>query len=144
MSRGLPGRKGDFRELDISGSELGGLDPSFWMWVFVISRLLSVIQLNSVPSSDLFFFLTWTIFKVFIESVTILLLFYVLVFRPCGILAPRPEMEPMLPALEGEVLITGLPGKSPQISFMHSCFLLWIEILRDFICAICFHSQRPS
>ena len=56
MSRGLPGAKGDFRGLVISGSELGGLDPSFWMWVFVISRLLSVIQLNSVPSSDLFFF----------------------------------------------------------------------------------------
>ena len=30
------------------------------------------------------FFLTWTIFKVFIESVTILLLFYVLVFWPWG------------------------------------------------------------
>ena len=30
-------------------------------------------------------FLTWTIFKVFIEFVTILLLFYVLVFWPCFI-----------------------------------------------------------
>ena len=62
----------------------------------------------------------------------------------CGILAPRPEIEPTSPALEGAVLITGQPGKSPQISFMHSCFLLWIEILRYFICAICFHSQWPS
>ena len=31
-----------------------------------------------------FFFLMWTIFKVFIEFVTILLLFYVLVFWPRG------------------------------------------------------------
>ena len=32
----------------------------------------------------LFFFLVWTIFKVFIEFVAILLLFYVLVFWPQG------------------------------------------------------------
>ena len=30
----------------------------------------------------------------------------------CGILAPWPGMEPALPALEGEVLATGSPGKS--------------------------------
>ena len=30
----------------------------------------------------------------------------------CGILTPRPEIEPPLPALEGEVLTTGPPGKS--------------------------------
>ena len=30
----------------------------------------------------------------------------------CGILAPRPGIEPAPPALEGEVLTTGLPGKS--------------------------------
>ena len=35
--------------------------------------------------SFFFFFLMWTVFKVFIEFVTILLLFYVLVFRPRGI-----------------------------------------------------------
>ena len=33
---------------------------------------------------DFFFLLTWAIFKVFIEFVTILLLFYVLVFWPHG------------------------------------------------------------
>ena len=31
----------------------------------------------------------------------------------CGILAPRPGIEPTVPALEGEVLTTGPPGKSP-------------------------------
>ena len=58
----------------------------------------------------------WTIFKVFIEFVTILLLFYVLFFwvcEACGILTPRPGIEPAPPALEGEVLTTGLPGKFP-------------------------------
>ena len=52
-----------------------------------------------------------TIFKVFTEFVTILLLFYVLVFgvKAGGILAPWPGVEPAPPALEGEVLTTGLP-----------------------------------
>ena len=30
--------------------------------------------------------------------------------KPCGILAPQPGLEPVSPALEGEVLITGPPG----------------------------------
>ena len=33
----------------------------------------------------------------------------------CGILAPQPRIEPTTPALEGEVLTTGPPGKSPII-----------------------------
>ena len=31
----------------------------------------------------------------------------------CGILAPGPGIEPAPTALEGEVLTTGPPGKSP-------------------------------
>ena len=65
----------------------------------------------------------WTIFKVFIEFVTILLLFYVFGFfghEACGILAPWPGIEPIPPALEGKVLATGPPGKS--------CNLLSISI----------------
>ena len=31
----------------------------------------------------------------------------------CGILVPRPGIEPTSPALEGEFLATGLPGKPP-------------------------------
>ena len=56
----------------------------------------------------------WTIFKVFIEIVTILLLFYVRFFghKACGILAPQPGIEPAPPALEGEILTAGPPGKS--------------------------------
>ena len=56
----------------------------------------------------------WTIFKVFIEFVTILLLFYFLVLWPQGVWDlrdHRPGIEPTPPALEGEVLTTVPPGK---------------------------------
>ena len=62
-------------------------------------------------------FLMWTISKVFIEFVTILLLFYVLTFFGCkasGILAPRSGIKPTPPALEGENLMTR-PPKSPNL-----------------------------
>ena len=60
----------------------------------------------------------WTIFKPFIELVTILIPFYVLIFgcKACEILAPQPGIKPKPPALEGLVLTTGLPGKSLQAS----------------------------
>ena len=32
--------------------------------------------------------------------------------KACGILAPQPGIEPVPPALEGEVLSTGPPGRS--------------------------------
>ena len=46
-------------------------------------------------------------------------LFYVSAFCPpvmWGILAPQPGIELTPPALEGEVLTTGLPGKSAILS----------------------------
>ena len=64
-------------------------------------------------TTRLFFMLT--IFKLFTELVTILLLFYVLFYfvpELCGILVPRPGIESSPPALEGKVLTTGPPGKS--------------------------------
>ena len=42
----------------------------------------------------------------------------------CGILAPRPGIEPAPPALEGEVLTTGPLGKSPT-------FIFFLAILFD-------------
>ena len=56
----------------------------------------------------------WTIFKVFIEFVTILFLFYVLFFWPGGMwdFSSPTRDEPTSPALGGEVLTTGQPGKS--------------------------------
>ena len=38
----------------------------------------------------------------------------------CGILAPQPRIEPAPPALEGEVLTTGPPGKSRVKNFKPS------------------------
>ena len=85
----------------------------------------------------------WTIVKDFIEFVTILLLFYVLVFwlwgRWVGILAPAwPGNEPRVPALEGKVLTTGLPGKSSGSSkktkkgFLHSVLKeFWLLQMED-------------
>ena len=47
----------------------------------------------------------WTIFKVFMEFVTILFLFYVLGFshEARRVLAPQLGIKPAAPALEGEV-----------------------------------------
>ena len=55
-----------------------------------------------------FFFLMWAIIKVFIQFVTILLLFYILDFWPGGIwgLSFPTKIKPALPALEGKVLTT--------------------------------------
>ena len=62
-----------------------------------------------------FFFWCEPFFRVFIEFVTILFLFYVLDFgfwifdaKAHGILAPQPGIKPTLLALEVEVLTTGL------------------------------------
>ena len=46
-------------------------------------------------------------------------MFWFFGLKACGILAPRPGIEPAPPALEGEVLTTGPPGKSPDILFNH-------------------------
>ena len=55
------------------------------------------------------------IFKLFIEFVTILSLFYVSLSWPCGMwaLISQPGIKPVPPAMKGEVLTTGLLGKSP-------------------------------
>ena len=63
-------------------------------------------------------------FKVFIEFVAALLLLYVcwLVFgyEACGILAPRPGIKPIPPALGSVVLTTGPPGKSFNLVLIKS------------------------
>ena len=49
----------------------------------------------------------WTILKVFIEFVTIFLLFFMFLFfghKVCGFLAPRPGIELALPAAEASGL----------------------------------------
>ena len=71
----------------------------------------------------------WTIFKVFTESVTILLLFIYLFFdhEACGILVPQPGNEPSYPTLKDEVLTTGPQGKSPSLTLFP--FLTLVENL---------------
>ena len=56
----------------------------------------------------------WTIFKFFMEFVTILFLFYVLFFWPGGMwdFSSPTWDEPTSPALEDEVLTAGQPGTS--------------------------------
>ena len=60
----------------------------------------------------------WTIFKVFIEFVAALLLFfYVFWFfghEACGILAPRPGMEPTPPCIGRQSLNHWTPREVPQ------------------------------
>ena len=64
------------------------------------------------------YFLMWTIFKVFVEFVTILLLFMFWFFghEACWILTPWPGIQSVPPALEGKVLTTGLPGELRRAS----------------------------
>ena len=45
--------------------------------------------------------------------------------KPCGILVPQTGIEPVPPALEGEVLTTGPPRKSPEIFFM------WLQLIKN-------------
>ena len=68
-----------------------------------VRNVKSLIQ-NSTCTYFFFFFLMWTIFKVFIDSVTILLLFHILLFvhKGCGILAPFPGIKPAPLALGGD------------------------------------------
>ena len=45
----------------------------------------------------------------------------------CGILAPWPGIEPAAPALEGEILTTGPPGKSPPPFFLDYFFFFDVD-----------------
>ena len=67
----------------------------------------------------------WIVFKVSIEFVTILFLFCFGFLAPkaCGILSSLSEVELAHPALEGEVLTTGPPGRS-LLSWLRSQVLV--------------------
>ena len=95
-----------------------------------------------------FFFSMWTIYKVFIEFVTLLLLFSVLVFWLWGTwdLTPRTEIKPTPPALKEEVPTTGPPRKSLYhisvvVILCKTCFHLimsrWTPGLQSFLASFC-------
>ena len=74
-----------------------------------------------------FLFLAWTLFRIFNEFVTILLLFYIFWFfgqEACGILVSWPGIKPTSCALEGEVLTTRPTGKSQTIRTLKPANLL--------------------
>jgi len=81
---------------------------------------------SSFFSVFFFFFWMWTILKVFIEFVSILLLFIFWFFgyEACGVLAPWPGMEPTPPALEGKVLNSRVPPGTSQEVPSSACFEL--------------------
>ena len=59
----------------------------------------------------------WIFFKV-LNLLQYCFCFMVWLFgcKACGILASPPGIEPAPPVLEGEVVTTGPPGKSPRAS----------------------------
>ena len=60
---------------------------------------------------NFFFFLMWTILKAFIENLLqycFCLMFWFFGHEVCPILAPQPGIDPALPALDSEILMTGL------------------------------------
>ena len=95
----------------------------------------------------IFFFLMWTIFKVFIECVTILLLFYVLIFGP-EILAlasgmnPHPldwksKSQPLdsqgSPVIPSYMLNSQIPIDHALASFLQSILLIFPKLVNILI-----------
>ena len=77
----------------------------------------------------------WMTFKVFTEFFTISLLFYILGFggyKSCGILVPRPWIESTTSALEGKVLTTGPPGKSPYLIFFTRTYQFLVAAITSY------------
>ena len=78
-------------------------------------------------------------------------MFWLFGHETCGILALQPGIKPTCPTLEGEVLTTGLPGKSLFLLFKsHSprlempAFLLSVGALSGFPHSLFLSSLPPS
>ena len=92
-----------------------------------------------------------TVFKVFIEFVTTLLLFYDFLFvcflffdpEACEILAPLSGIKPARPALEGEALTTGPPGESLSINFGETSVQVFCPFLNQ-ISVVAVKVRSPS
>ena len=70
-------------------------------------------------------------------------LLYVPVFghKADGILAPLPGIKPATSALEGEVLTTGPPGKSPLLNFEWGLYVCSLEPPNVLMCCCCSVTQ---
>ena len=80
--------------------------------VFIFSHVLSFITAIFKR-----FFLMWTILKSLLNLLQYCFCFFIFWFcgfETCGIAAPCPSIELASPALEGNFLTTGPPGKSLQ------------------------------
>ena len=66
-----------------------------------------------------------TMYKVFIDLLQgyFCFTFWFFNYEVCGVLAPLPGIKPAPPALEGEVLSTGLPGKFHTLQSLNSNYL---------------------
>ena len=89
-------------------------------WTIMLKFYYTIIcQTKNVKVAFFFskIYLVCTTFKVFIELVTSIASVFMLCFfghEACGILAPWLGIKSTSSALEGKVLITGPPGKSPK------------------------------
>ena len=64
-------------------------------------------------------------------------MFWFIGCQECGILAPQPGIEPVVPpALEGEVLTTGPPGKSPEVSLLDDG-VVEVLVTRSYMNCLC-------
>ena len=90
---------------------MGSIDMSLPLFIFLILKSLSSLL------QYCFCFVFW---------------FWFFGQEGCGMLAPQPGIEPVPPALEGEVLTTGLPGspRSGPINTRQSRFTIG-EYYRD-------------
>ena len=98
-----------FAKLFFQGGVSVYLPPTAYVGVLFIASLPELGAIIFKRFLSFFFFWMWTVFQVFTESVTVLLLFYVFGFlRHVG-----PGMEPHRPLhWKHRVLTTELPGKS--------------------------------
>jgi len=90
--------------------------PRDWTWVFRIAgRFFTIWATREAPQWE------WGVLTIGLprDSLKCTLLFWGgwggWHHEACGILVPWPGIELMPPALEGKILTTGLPGKSPVV-----------------------------
>ena len=101
--------------------------------------LLTYLKGGSAFVLKTFFFLMWTILKVFIKFVTVLLLFYALVFgcQECEILVPWPGIELKPSALEGKESLKHWTTREVPAHLFLNQFVLALPPPKSPSCATC-------